>query len=44
MALQTRVKVAIADEPVALRLLSALVLGWTRSLWKFKSDCFATHP
>ena len=28
MALQTTVKVAIADEPVALRLLSALVLGW----------------
>jgi hypothetical protein len=28
MALQSTVKVAIADEPVALRLLSALVLGW----------------
>jgi hypothetical protein len=28
MALQSTVKVAMADEPVALRLLSALVLGW----------------
>jgi hypothetical protein len=28
MALQSTVKVASADEPVALRLLSALVLGW----------------
>jgi len=28
MALQSTVKVAIADEPVVLRLLSALVLGW----------------
>lgn len=28
MALQSTVKVAIADAPVASRLLSALVLGW----------------
>jgi len=28
MALQSTVNVAIADEPVALRLVSALVLGW----------------